>query len=213
MAKNRERDTHIFEKDARGHYVDEEWCSRRLFEEWGLPMDVTIYDPACGWGTITHSANNLGYRTIGSDIVNRRRHDLKRFIKRDFLKEKFVVPERCVIVCNPPFDYVQEFCKKACSLADQVAMVMQVRRLPAAGKWLTELPLEAIMFMSPRPSMPTGSFIRKVERNEIDKGTKKRLKVGGGTQDFCWLIFRDHRGWQSFPRAMWLHRDAERPTR
>lgn len=205
--KAKELDAHIFEKDPRGHYVDERWCSARLFEVLGLPMDYTVYDPACGWGRITHSANAIGYKTLGSDIVNRRRHELdKRFVKRDFLKEKFTVPAKCAIVCNPPFDQVQEFCEKACWLVDEVAMITLVRRLPAAGRWLNELPLSAILFMSPRPSMPTGEFIRRVERGEIDKKTKQPLKVGGGTQDFCWLIFR--RGMRSFPSAMWLYRDA-----
>lgn len=207
MAKNRELDAHIFEKDARGHYVDERWCSERLFDWWELPMNATVYDPACGWGRITHAANNAGYKTMGSDIINRRRHELNQFTKRDFLKESFYVPANCAIACNPPFDHVEDFCRKACMVADRVAMITLVRRLPAAGRWLEQLPLAHILFMSPRPSMPTGEFIRRVERGDVDKKTKKPLKVGGGKQDFCWLIFdRDH-GYRS-ANVGWLYRDA-----
>jgi hypothetical protein len=185
------RQAHIFEKETRGHYVEPAWCSRRLFEVEKFSGD--IYDPACGWGTILKESFNAGYRTRGSDIVNRRRlpPDIT-FYKRDFLTWHGRI--RGSVVTNPPFDHVQEFCEHALDLgADKVAMICLVRRLNAA-RWLQDLPLRRIWLLTPRPSMPPGSWIAKGN------------KPGGGTQDFCWLILS--RGYTGEPTIGWLHRDA-----
>jgi hypothetical protein len=68
-----------------------------------------------------------------------------------------------------------------------------VRHLNAAH-WLQELPLRRVWLLTPRPSMPPGSWIAKGN------------KPGGGTQDFCWIIFC--RGYKGEPTINWLHRDA-----
>ena len=69
-----------------------------------------------------------------------------------------------------------------------------MRRLPAAGRWLSRLPLARIWLLTPRPSMPTGDYI------------KAGGKVGGGKQDFCWLVFdHDHEG---STVVLWLQRDG-----
>lgn len=185
---------HIFEKEARGHYVEPAWTSRRLFE--AERFDRRIHDPACGWGTITKEAVAAGYHYVGgSDILDRRRHGLgPNFYKRDFLKSRFSL-RGTSIICNPPFDHVQEFCEHALELeASKVAMICLVRRLNAA-RWLTELPLRRIWLLTPRPSMPPGSWIAKGN------------KPGGGTQDFCWLVFE--RGYTGEPTIGWLHRDVQ----
>jgi hypothetical protein len=193
----RRRQAHIFEKERRGHYVEPAWCSRRLFEveDFGPPDRSIIYDPACGWGTITDTAAAQGFEVFGSDVVNRRRHRLgKEFFKTDFLTVE-TCPSNCSIVCNPPFDHVQEFCQHALELgALKVAMICLVRRLNAAH-WMQELPLRRVWLLTPRPSMPPGSWIAAGN------------KPGGGTQDFCWLVFE--RGYVGESKIGWLHRDVE----
>jgi hypothetical protein len=192
----RQRKAHIFEKEKHGHYVEPSWCSERLFEvEKFAPV---IVDPACGWGTILRSAQATGaYRVIGSDIVDRRKHRLKNFTTLDFLKasERSMLRQRGAtisIVSNPPFDHVEEFCREACRIADKVAMIMLTRRLNAAH-WLGDLPLKTVYLLSPRPSMPPGRW--------IEAGNKP----GGGTQDFCWIVFsKRHKGPS---QLQWLHRD------
>jgi hypothetical protein len=188
------RRTHIFEKAKHGHYVEPSWVSERLFEvERFAPL---IYDPACGWGTITKAAINAGYMAQGSDIVDRKRHHLGgAFVKNDFLRDGRAFTFReFSIVCNPPFDHVEEFCRMACAVATKVAMICLTRRLNAAH-WLRELPLEKVYLLTPRPSMPPGSYLREGKA------------AGGGTQDFCWLVFNhDHCRW--IPELHWLHRDC-----
>ena len=42
----RARQSHIFDRETRDHYVEEPWCSKRLFDV--EPFVGTIVDPACG---------------------------------------------------------------------------------------------------------------------------------------------------------------------
>jgi len=197
----RRRESHIFEKEARGHYVEPDWTSRRLFQV--EKFTGPINDPACGWGTILHEARAAGFDVVGSDIVNRRRHQLDgRFIRRDFLESNDTIDGS--VVCNPPFDHVEAFCELSLLRgASKVAMIMLTRRLNAAH-WLRDLPLRRVWLLTPRPSMPTGAHIIRCERGEIDENTGEPCKIGGGTQDFCWLVFEAGVG---RPKIDWLHRD------
>ena len=186
------RRAHIFAKEKYGHYVEPLWVSRRLFEVESFRS--VIYDPACGWGHILRSAHAAGYTVIGGDIVDRKRHRLgPLFRKANFLTMKGW--GYADIVCNPPFDHVQEFCEHAIKLrARKVAMICLVRRLNAAH-WLQQLPLCRIWLLTPRPSMPPGKWIAAGN------------KPGGGTQDFCWLVFeQDYAG--GTPAICWLHREV-----
>src|SRR5215831_7367744 len=73
-------------------------------------------------------------------------------------------------------------------------MIWLTRRLNAA-RWLAETPLARVYLLTPRPSMPPGQVILAGE------------KPGGGTQDFCWLVF-DH-AYKGPPALHWLHRDGQ----
>ena len=98
------------------------------------------------------------------------------------------------IVCNPPFDIFEQFANKALEIARRkVAMIWLVRRLNAA-RWLEQTPLVRVLLLTPRPSMPPGHTITAGK------------KPGGGTQDFCWLIW-DH-AHIGKPELGWLRRDA-----
>jgi hypothetical protein len=192
------RKAHIFEKQPEGHYVEPAWCSARLLavDNFG-PRGSLIADPACGWGTILKSARSFGYRVLGGDIVDRDGRDNKLpFYRHDFLNGARLTKGRVMsVVCNPPFDHVQEFCERGLELAhSKVAMIMLLRRLPAAH-WLQRLPLETIYLLTPRPSMPPGEWI--ADGNE----------PGGGSQDFCWLVFNCF-GVRGDPAMRWLHRDG-----
>jgi hypothetical protein len=195
------RRSHIFEKAKHGHYLEPSWCSARLFEvdDFG-PPGSWVLDPACGWGTILATAREAGYRPMGIDVVDRlhrRELDLGRvrFFKDDFLNRRIKSEAKITsIVCNPPFDRVEEYCATALAVAEyKVAMLCLLRRLPAAH-WLGGLPLETIYVLTPRPSMPPGSYITAGN------------KPGGGTQDFVWIVIR--KGYRGQPKFKWLHRDG-----
>jgi hypothetical protein len=190
---------HIWDREPQGHYVEPHWCSARLFEQehFGPPGSL-LFDPACGWGRILKSAAATGYTVFGADIVDRLdREMLGRipFATGDFL-ERRPVPAVSAIVCNPPFDHIDAFCERALEIATfKVAILVPLRRLPDAH-WLARLPLETTWLLTPRPSVPPGTYITAGH------------KPGGGSQDFCWLVFRK-RLFAWTPRLRWLHRDQE----
>jgi hypothetical protein len=181
---------HRFKRVRNEHYVDPAWCSSRLFDVETFPG--VIWDPACGWGTIQQSAaaRKPPLRVISTDLVDRGWKVGQGGI--DFLRRQKLVGEARSIVCNPPFNLMREFPEHALALgAEKIAMIALLRRLPAAH-WLKQTPLARIYLLAPRPSMPTGSYIRRGG------------KVGGGTQDFCWLVWE--RGFGGKPQMLWLHR-------
>ena len=182
---------HKFKRQRNEHYVEPNWVNRRIFDVESFCWP--IWDPSCGWGRIGDAASKLGgargVGCISTDLI-RRGYGIGGI---DFLKTKKMRGGARSIVCNPPFDLMQEFAEHALRIgAERVAMIALIRRLPAA-RWLQKTPLACIWLMTPRPSMPSGGHIR-------DGG-----KVGGGTQDFCWLIWE--RGHVGPSIVKWLHRN------
>jgi hypothetical protein len=119
------------------------------------------------------------------------------FFKNDFLSSDApICTEIISIICNPPFDHVRQFCERALAIATyKVAMIFLLRRLPAA-RWLTHMPLETVYLLTPRPSMPPGTVILAGE------------KPGGGSLDFCWLVFNKLETSNS-PKLRWLTREGD----
>jgi len=175
----------IFAREQSDHYVEPTWTSARLFQV--EKFEGSIVDPACGWGTIVIEARRAGYNAAGSDIVDRGFDSTRT--PSDFLASTTVFDN---IVTNPPFDIAPQFITHAVKhTRRKVAAIFLVRRLPAAS-WLRALPLARVLLLTPRPSMPPSSHIQAGG------------KVGGGTQDFCWLVIdHDHQG---EPSIGWLRR-------
>ena len=182
---------HIWAKDKLGFYIEPQWCSERLFAV--EKFAGNIWDPACGLGRIIEAARAAGHTTCATDIVDRgykHFYDCVDFLRCDR-------PRANNIICNPPFNICDQFVRHALILTNgtgKVAMIWLTRRLNAA-RWLANTPLARIYLLTPRPSMPPGEVILRGE------------KPGGGTQDFCWLVFSHrHKG---PPTVQWLYRDRE----
>lgn len=198
-SSHRKRDSHIFDRDKLDHYVEPGYVSKRLFDVESfrpthLQSEPVILDPCCGWGRIPTAAIEAGYQVLASDIAARWACDWAYVLDFFDPKAEYFFRTAQSVVTNPPFDRIEEVARRACELASyKVALICPLRRLPAA-KWLRDLPLKKIWVMTPRPSMPSGEHIRAGGR------------IGGGTQDFVWLIFEkgcDH----GCPEMDWLHRD------
>lgn len=195
---------HQWDRDKHDHYVEEQRCSDYLFASMEFEGDF-ILDPCCGWGRIINVAHAYGYKTKASDIVDRRLAGTYPR-KTPFRQIDFLAPhdDRTYqwwmggsIVGNPPFNQIKDFCVRAVALVStgrKVAFIFPVRRLNAAS-WLKDLGLRKILYMTPRPSMPTGNYI-------LDGG-----KVGGGKQDFCWVIFE--KGYTGAHEVDWLRLKPE----
>lgn len=183
----RAENSHIWQREEHEHYVEPEWCSRRLFQV--EKFEGAIWDPACGFGRIPNAAVAAGYEDVrGSDIAER------GYARQHHAIDFFRFATGCEnIISNPPFDVFQTFTTHALSLASRkVAMIWLVRTLPAA-RWLQDTPLARILLLTPRPSMPPGHVIAAGE------------KPGGGKQDFCWLVW--DKSYSGKPTIEWLHRD------
>ena len=180
---------HAWEREANEHYVEPEWCSRRLFE--AEHFEGQIWDPCCGFGTVISSAIAAGHNAYASDIIERKKGTCDEIA--DFL----ACTDQCAapnIVCNPPFNIADRFAAHALRLAAtrKVAMIFPTARLNAAH-WLRGTPLLRVWLMTPRPSMPPGHVI------------ERGIKPSGGKMDFCWLIWaRDH---CETAELCWLRRD------
>lgn len=179
---------HVWDREANEHYVEPEWCSRRLFEE--ERFEGTIVDPCCGFGTIVKTALAAGFVSYGSDLVDRGGGYAET--PHDFLDFSSACDN---IVCNPPFNIADKFALHALNLArKKVAMIFPTARLNAAH-WLKGTPLARVWLMTPRPSMPPGHVIARGE------------KPGGGKMDYCWLVWS--KGRIGPPDLRWLRRDGD----
>ena len=182
-------EAHLWEREANEHYVEPDWCSRRLFEE--EDFRPAIWDPCAGFGRIPEEAAKQGLKAHATDIVDR------GYFAFDGVQNFLTVEatRAAVIVCNPPFAIASHFAVKALSLegVERVAMIFPTARLNAAH-WLRDTPLARVWLMTPRPSTPPGHVIATGE------------KPGGGKMDFCWLVW--DRAYSGTPAILWLHRDC-----
>lgn len=188
VVEPRKLEAHIWAREQHEHYVEPEWCSKRLFEVESF-KGVT-YDPCCGFGRIAENLLASGHQMMASDIVDRG-YPPYGHVPTDFLQCTTPVEN---VVCNPPFDVFRRFAEHALTVAScKVAMIWLVPRLNAA-RWLQGTPLARVYLLTPRPSMPPGHTITAGQ------------KPGGGTQDFCWLVWdKAHDG---APELRWLQREA-----
>jgi hypothetical protein len=187
--KKWDRDSHIFARDEHDHYVEEAWCPLRLIE--AEQLRGTVYDPAVGIGRTRDACAMLGIPFIGSDLIDRGGCS-KGMGGVDFLKTKRLPKGVRHLVFNGPFKLWREFIEHALSLKpESVSALIAVPRANA-GHWIAGTPCVMEWKLTPRPSMPTLDVVKKG-------------KVGGGTKDFCYHVFRP--GYAGPRQFGWLHRD------
>lgn len=144
----------------------------------------SIYDPACGTGTIPKIATQLGYDAFGSDIVRR-----GYGVKDDFL-DVSAKNRRDVhnVICNPPYSLAEKFIRRAHEITHfKIAMLLRLSFLEGErrGKGLhRQFPPARVLIFSNRINMPPGQLLleKKVERE-------------GGKIAFAWFVWSlDHSG-------------------
>ncbi len=191
-------------------YVEEPWVVRQLMEALGnfrreLTAGETLWDPACGRGTIPGELGALAafsggcapefrQRLLLSDIVDnveteRLEHARWDFFPADFL-ELAAAPARCSIVCNPPYSYrkvqgvlISElFARHALTLTSRrVCLLLPSKWLSSQSRWrlFSEFPPAAVLHLCQRPSMPPGDRIAAMGNRAFR----------GGMVDYCWIVW------------------------
>lgn len=184
--ETRPRHSHIWAREVNEHYVEPSWVSERLFDKEDFVGG--IHDPCCGFGTVVQAAIAAGLTASGADIVDRgfAEGKVEDFFTTTAMRDNFVF--------NPPFDRTRKltraFIRHALAHSrDKTAVIFPVASLNAA-RWLQDLPLRRVWLLSPRPSMPPGSYIAASNKPE------------GGRVDFCWLLFET--GFDGCPEMAWL---------
>jgi hypothetical protein len=159
-----------------------------------VKFEGLILDPSCGLGRIVASAHSAGLEASGQDKV-RRSHYCE--VERDFLDawpEGWSRPDS--VISNPPFGIAEKYVSQAlCVARNKVAMLLPAKWLygDKRSRWLATTPIERVLFITPRPSMPPGPVI------------EAGISPGGGKDDFCWLIW-NHKHFGT-PTFGWLRRD------
>jgi hypothetical protein len=106
------------------------------------------------------------------------------------------------IVSNPPFGLCDSkkgkpgFVELALRRAQRkVALLMPANWVQGdkRSRWLETTPLQKVLFLSPRPSMPPGQVL------------EAGVKPGNGTTDYAWFVWE--RGHSGAPTIGWLRRD------
>ncbi len=146
-----------------------------------------IWDPSCGMGNIIKACEAAGYDAVGTDLIFRPRYNAEYWWRGegDFVTAKWVGPLAPNIINNPPYGsakLAEAFIRRALTMGgiSKAAFLVNAKFLfggrRAAGLY-RDHPPSRVYPISPRPSIPPGSF--------IEAGGK----VGGGVENFCWLVY------------------------
>lgn len=197
----RERKSRVWKRDDLDFYVEEPRASAALF---GVERFVgDIWDPACGSGNIVYSAIDAGYATTATDIA--RRVDADWFCgELDFLSSDAEGPCPANIVTNPPFfrgKGTEAFIRQALKVAGgKVAIFASIGFLAGAGRangLFAEHTPHRIWIVTPRVSCPPGDYLAAGN------------KAGGGSSDWCWLVWDLTAPRSAFPQLGWLRRPVD----
>jgi hypothetical protein len=179
-----------YERAKDDWYVEPGWCGKLLVEaeKWNVYGDHrpdTVWDPACGIGTIPGVMYYFGIRTLGTDIEPGRRgaefgYD---FLRGDLAPEQISEWRsfsRRAIVTNPPYNLAEEFARRAVELAPVVCLLVQAKFLFSQKRWrlFREMPPARLWFLSKRPSMPPGHLL-----------VEGKIQPKGGKVDYLWVVW------------------------
>jgi hypothetical protein len=111
----------------------------------------------------------------------------------DYFNDERIHPN---IVTNPPYKIAQQIINHALRHCDgRVAILTQLKFLASQGRYglFTDRRMEKVIIFSRRPSMPPGDLL-------MERGEEIR---GGGSLDFCWLVWNVRRTTKAPPTIEW----------
>lgn len=96
------------------------------------PVPLTIWEPACGPGSIVTTLRDTGRAVIATDLVNWGCPHSQSGI--DFLMEREAPPGIAAIITNPPFKLAGAFVRKGLELCPLVMMLMRLAFIESTGR-------------------------------------------------------------------------------
>ncbi len=198
-------------------YVEPGWCVDLLLAV--APFAGSVWDPACGCGTIPKAFARIGQSCIGSDLRDRGYGTAPiDFLRRQARYGGADTPDN--IVCNPPYGHgrsAEAFIRHALAIARRkVAMLVNEKFLYSQGRHdlFTSAPWGAqslstgretaggagtrptrLWFLSSRPSMPPGELL-----------ASGAVEPKGGTMNYLWIVWERDRAPEP---PGWLIRDRK----
>ena len=179
-----------FKKGDLDWFIEPSWAVDLLLDN--EPFTGSVWDPACGIGTIVRACQARGVDAHGSDIVDRGFGAV-----RDFLDPQADFNDVENIVSNPPYGRAASFAMKAFGIVKRkAAMLVQAKFLFSQRRHpiFTEWPPARLYFLSTRPSMPPGA--------EFLAGT---IAAKGGKLDYLWMVWDNSRPFER-TECFWLAR-------
>lgn len=190
------RQSHIFYRAPHDWYAEGVDVAAALFA--AVEFEGGIVDPACGRGSILVAAGLRDIPAWGGDVVDRSGGEWPGCDEVvDFLTDDRPCDN---IVSNPPYkgDIIWRFIDHALAVAtDRVAFLLPLRWAASrtTAERLLRSPLESVLIVTPRPSIPPGAVVAK------DPSARS-----GGSVDFAWYVWR--RGHIGPAPIGWAFRDA-----
>jgi hypothetical protein len=173
-------------------YVEPPWTVEDLL---GVEkFDGAIWDPACGRGTVPTVAGYHGYRTVGTDLVERGWSTGSV----DFLAATEARAPN--IVCNPPFGVINRWIPHALRLAPgKVAIFARLALLEGAqrGAFFQRSPLSRVWVCSARVPCPPGADAPAI-------ADWRRDTIKGAFVPYAWFVWS--RGYAGEPLLGFLPR-------
>jgi len=162
---------------------------RALIKAEQLPQ--TIWEPACGPGSIVRVLRDAGHQVYATDLVDYASPDQDQF-GWDFLSERQLPIGVQAIVTNPPFKNAAEFVAHALHLCPRVVMLLRLAFLESTKR---------------APILDSGHLARvHVFRNRLPMMHRDGWdgpKVSNPTA-FAWFVWdRNHKGPTELHRLSW----------
>lgn len=154
-------------------------------------FNQNIWECACGGGHLSDVLENHGYKTLKTDIVQRRKDvQVLNFLDNNITKYNGD------IITNPPYSLAQEFLEKAISIVEdgaKVALFLKIQFLE--GKKRKE------MFEKHPPKIV---YVFSERQNPLRNGEAldEKGKPWSSTMCFAWFVWE--KGYKGYPIIKWL---------
>ncbi len=168
------------------------------------PMPESVWEPACGPGSIVRVLRSAGHRVYATDLVDYGLDDAEHGV--DFLMER--APGFCIdaIVTNPPFKLADQFVAHALTLSvPKVAMLLRLTFIESAKRAAIldcGLLARVLVFRNRLPMM-----------HRAGRGTQV-AKSNSNAIAYAWFVWElGHRGPTEIRRIEWKPSTVTEPLR